>query len=362
MPGSRLVPQVMGVRPEHLAELVVFVDGLPGCGKTMLSPIVGAFPRVELLQYSYEIEYVCALDFLGLLDRSGGCLLARMLTDLKLYNTMMSRDTNFRRGDLSSVFMNSRPWRYLRRLFQAGNEHVIPRVARERPILHLATHHVLGFAAPIIEGLGTRAVIIEVIRHPLYMIRQQALYMDRYGRDVRDFTVWHTEGAGEPVPYFTSGWEDRFRSANAWERAVLFLESWRHRCDAIRGRYPEWWARQIIEVPFEDFVLNPKPYVERLEHALGTRADRITKRMMQKQRVPRDRIAAGLSLPIYRQYGWRPPLDSGGEMDELRDRRADAAAHVSPDILAILDRLSAEYEAAHFTRLPFWGRAQKGNS
>ena len=35
------------VRQPHLAEKVVLVDGLPGNGKTIMSPILGAMPRVD---------------------------------------------------------------------------------------------------------------------------------------------------------------------------------------------------------------------------------------------------------------------------------------------------------------------------
>ena len=39
------------VRHNHLAETVVIVDGLAGCGKSMLSPIINSFPRVEIVAY-----------------------------------------------------------------------------------------------------------------------------------------------------------------------------------------------------------------------------------------------------------------------------------------------------------------------
>ena len=354
--ASPPIPSRRVSRPPHLAPKVVFVDGMLGCGKTMLSPIVGSLPRVELLQYLYELEYTCALDSLSLIDRSASVMLIRMLTDLRLYNLMMSRDINFRRGDLSSVFMNARKWRYLLRLVRNGNEHVLPRIEAERPILHVATHHLLAFAAPIVEGLGSRGVIVEVIRHPLYMIRQQALNMGRYGEDVRDFTVWHSEGTGAPVPYFAAGWEERFREANSWERAILFMDNWKRQCEEFRRANAEWWDRQVIIVPFETYVLDPAPYMSRIERALATTADRATYKMMRKQRVPRNRIAAGLPLPIYRQYGWRPPLKGATELDELNDRRADAAAQVSRKMLDLLDELSRQYEAEYLAGVPAFRR------
>ena len=49
------------VRKKQLVEKIVIIDGQPGCGKTMLSPIVSSFNRVELLSYAFEIEFICRL-------------------------------------------------------------------------------------------------------------------------------------------------------------------------------------------------------------------------------------------------------------------------------------------------------------
>ena len=49
------------IRKEHLVQKIVFVDGLWGCGKTMISSIVADFDRVELLSYNYELEQICSL-------------------------------------------------------------------------------------------------------------------------------------------------------------------------------------------------------------------------------------------------------------------------------------------------------------
>lgn len=339
------------IRPPYLAEKVVIVDGEPGCGKTMLSPIIGALPRVELLQYAYEIEYICALRYLERMEADAATVLVRMFTDLRLYNVMMARETNFRPGDLSSVLMNARPLRYFRRLFHKGDAAIPERIRTDRPILHLTTHLLLGYSQPVFQALGARVVFIEVVRHPLYMIRQQALYMDRYGEDVRDFTIWHSYNGGPPAPYFAAGWEELFLQSNPMDRAIFSIENWTRMVEELKQSQPAVWEAQVLVVPFERFVINPWPYMRQIEEALETRMDGVTRRMMKKQRVPRKHIAAGLSLPIYKQYGWRPPLKDGDEREELRVRRADAGEQASPRALEVLDNLSAEYEVAYMRDL-----------
>jgi hypothetical protein len=331
------------VREPYLAEKVVLVDGLPGCGKTMLSPIIGALPRAEIMQYAFTLEYVCALRYLGRIEDDAASVLIRMLTDLQLYNVMMGRETNFRPRDLSGVLRNSHRLRYFLRLVQSGDAAVIPRIKAERPLLHLTTHNVLQVSSPIFAALGPRALIVEVIRHPLYMIRQQALYMDRYGTDVRDFTIWF-DYKGVPVPYFALGWEEVFLSSNAVEKSIYMTHYLTKRVEELTVAGDGSGNAGVLLVPFERYVIDPWPYMQKLEALLDTQMDSHTKKMMKKQNVPRGMYAQGIGLGIYKQNGWKPPEKGSDERRELEQRRQFAADHARPEAMEVLDRLCAEYE------------------
>ena len=45
-------------RNNILLKNLVIVNGQPGCGKTMLSPIISSFKRVELITYIFELEFL----------------------------------------------------------------------------------------------------------------------------------------------------------------------------------------------------------------------------------------------------------------------------------------------------------------
>ena len=68
------------VKDINLLNKVVIVDGHPGCGKTMLSPIISSLERVEKLSYCYELEYYCALNYLKKLEID--CLKDKNFTNL----------------------------------------------------------------------------------------------------------------------------------------------------------------------------------------------------------------------------------------------------------------------------------------
>ena len=64
-----------------VAEKIVMVGGLDGCGKTLFSPIISALDRVELPTYSYEVEHYCALFFLQKMSLNSASTLVKMQTD-----------------------------------------------------------------------------------------------------------------------------------------------------------------------------------------------------------------------------------------------------------------------------------------
>ncbi len=108
-------------REEYFAEKIVFVDGLPGCGKTLFSNVISAMDRVELLSYSYEIEHICQLFYLDKIQLDAATVMISLQADLKLYNTMMGRDVNFRPSDLSSAIRYHNPSKYFDRLDCVGD-------------------------------------------------------------------------------------------------------------------------------------------------------------------------------------------------------------------------------------------------
>ena len=76
-------------RSTYLANEIVIIDGLPGCGKTMLSPILSSFDRVELISYAFEVEWTCRLNYLRKIDKDAANFMVHNLIDHKIYQTMM---------------------------------------------------------------------------------------------------------------------------------------------------------------------------------------------------------------------------------------------------------------------------------
>ena len=330
-------------RSPHLPEKVVFVDGQAGCGKTMFSAIIAALERVELLTYAYEIEFVCALHSLGKIQKDAASTLIKMLTDLQLYNTMLGRQTNFRPSDLSSIFRDPRPMRYLKRIFQKGEDEALQRIAQQKPILHLSTHYLLSNAEPVFAALKERVLFVEIVRHPLYMIKQQTHNKKTLFSNVRDFTIY-TKYKDTEVPYWTLGWEELFLSSNDVEKSIYEMEKRSQVIQTSKEYLIKTYNAQIFTIPFESYVLNPWGYMEELEKRLDTKMTSLTKKIMKKQRVPRRMYAEGINLKVYKRYGWQPPQPQSNELQEFELRRKFASEHSSAEAMKTLDGLCDRYE------------------
>ncbi|OGR87990.1 MAG: hypothetical protein A3J74_03715 [Elusimicrobia bacterium RIFCSPHIGHO2_02_FULL_57_9] len=332
------------IRDAAIARTVVLVNGIPGCGKTLLSSIVSSLDRLELEKYNYPLECACQLNFLGKMELEAAVYMVRMLCDLDLYQMMMSRETNFRYSDLSGVFSNPRPWRYVKRLFGPGDKAVLAKVENEKPILNLVTHNLLSVGEPLFEALGERLRLIEVVRHPLYTLKQWRVFMPLYAKDPRNFSPW-IEFDGQALPWFAKNWEDLYLRSNMMDRVIHSIDHLLTLCGGVYQKLPEEQKKRVMLIPFEPFVLKTAPYIEKLLSFIGTTGGTALAKEMKRQKVPRGKIADGIDLKIYRQYGWRPA--QGDEAAELKARRDFAAAEATPEAMAVLDRLCREYEAKY---------------
>jgi len=196
--------------------------------------------------------------------------------------------------------------------------------------------------------LGNRLVFINVVRHPLFMVIQQTLNMERLVNNARDIQV-HFEYNGAELPYYTLGWEDLFFKSNPVERAIYTMHYQERARQRVLKEFEESVGEEnrpiFIEIPFEHFVKAPEPYLEQIYIAADTMAGKKTAREMRRQRVPRANIVDGIPLSIYKRCGWVPPEKGLSEAEEYEKRRQFVVEQgASKHALSVLDKLCIQYE------------------
>ncbi len=335
-------------RDFNLLEKVIIVDGQGGCGKTLMTTVIASLKRVELFNFLPEIENICILENFKKISKDASETMIKTQMDLCLYELMMSRRTNFRYSDLSSVFKNVNFYKYLKRLFQKGDEIIPQRIIDEKPILHYAAHNLLGYSDPIFRSLENKLVFIEVVRHPLYMVIQNMINhinVLRNAGEAKYFRVSIKDKNGQ-LPYQAAGNESLFRKLNPAERSIYDIQLFTSKTENFKKNLSSKHKKLLKTIPFEHFVLKPHKYIEDINYLLKTSSSKHTEKVMKKQRVPRNKISDGIPLQIYKRFGWEPGEKDLNERQELNKRRDYMIKQgISKKYLKILDKLSEDYES-----------------
>lgn len=278
------------VRDVCLADNIIIVDGFSGSAKSMLGPIIGSFERVEKQRLELIYEHLCTLYYFDKIDESAATSMMLLYASQSIYDIMISRMVNMRFSDDTSVFKNSHPLKYLKRLFIQDGDAVLKRINTERPILQLTTHQLLGFICLAFKAFGKRLKLIEMERHPLYLIDfwMKKKWGERFGRDPRDFTLW-IKREGEVVPaFFVAG---EYGNLSPIDRVINSICQMGERNEKVCEELTPDERDRVLFIPFERFVVDPEPYLKLLEQLLGTKRTRSTKNVLRKQRCPRKLVA-----------------------------------------------------------------------
>lgn len=328
-------------RPLSLCKQIIVLDGLTGTGKTMLSPLLSSFERVQNARFEYMFEYLCIAASKHKLSADAAASLLNLLADIKCYDGMISREVNFRPTDLSSVFNSSNSFKYLRQLLMADGASVGDRIERENPSLFLVTHQLLGCIQPAIDAFGNRLRVIEMVRHPLYLLDHWDSYISMHGTNPRDFTLWLNHNS-QPVPWFAEGWESNYIQLPQFDKVIYSIAS-------LMKHVFECYQREdreslVTYVPFEHFVLSPAPYLRRMEQALGSNATFSTQRILKSQRVPRRSINEGPQRSIYKRYALRKYKKDITHAQDYERLFAAAKTRSSGMAFCELEKIARSYE------------------
>ena len=122
----------MFIRKNKLCNQIVFVDGMWGTGKSILTPVLGSLKKVEKQMLNHNFEYLCTLENFNKVANSEAKSLIQLMADISLFNSMISREVNLRLFDDSGLLNNPNGFRYLKRLFKTGDDKVVEEIKNDR--------------------------------------------------------------------------------------------------------------------------------------------------------------------------------------------------------------------------------------
>ena len=332
---------ILYTRDINLTQQIVILDGLTGTGKTMFSPLISSFDRVQNARFEYMFEYLCISASNNKITSDASHSLLNLLADIKYYDGTISREVNFRPNDLSSIFKSSKSFKYIKQLWMKDGHNVEERIKKEKPILFLVTHQLLSCLEPAFKAFNKRLKIVEMVRHPLYLLDHWATYIEMHGKNARDFTIWQ-DYKGESLPWFANGFDELYQNSSPYDKVIYSIKSlMKSVFEKVRL---DKQNNSILFIPFEQFVLEPAPFINRLEVFLKTKPTSATEKVLKKQRVPRPTINAGPQKNIYKRYGLKKLDKNTTPHQDYHNLLESAKQKSSPEAFEIVLELSKQYE------------------
>jgi hypothetical protein len=329
---------------DSLCKKLVVVDGIPGCGKTMLSAIVSSLSNIEMLKYSYEIEIYCHLHDLKVLDLDNSSQLIKNQLDFLIYNSMMGREMNFRYSDISSVFKSRNKIENIRRIFSAGDETVPQKIINSKPILHLATHGLSGIAAPLFNAMPKGMLFIHMLRHPFFLLRQNIWNMSNLINNPRSFWLYY-DYEGHSYPSFYLGRESLLTNANPKEKAIYFIEWFINKRASNLSLFDK---ENYYELTFESLVQDPYTHIDEICSRLDIQQTSYTKKVLRREKIPRIILSDGREREIYKRVGW-VKSNTKNLADEFEEHKRWAFDGISDHAAETLSKMCNDYGGKYQT-------------
>ncbi len=313
-----------------------------GAGKSLLAPIAGSFKNVEKQKLDYNFEHISTMGTYGKIDKSAAKVLLQIMADVDIFNSMISREINLRPSDLSGIFNNPRATTYLRRLFKVGQEDkAVREIINNKTILQIMTHNILPVSKPLFNTFKDELTLAVMVRHPVYKLEWWYNFIERVGVDQRVFTL-ATGDKGE-IPWFANGIED-YDELSTIDKVIYSMKLLTERQNKLLSSLNNNERNRILFIPFESFVTTPYLFINKLTKLLNTECTVMTKKILKKQKCPRNKIHVGKNLHYFKRYGEKSKNNSLSEVDDFERRKDLCEKKGSTDALNVLREMSKKYE------------------
>jgi hypothetical protein len=214
------------------------------------------------------------------------------------------------------------------------------RLNKNKDKLFLITHQILGCLEELNFAFQERVKIVQMVRHPLYLIDHWLSYIDMHGSNPRDFTIWLASEGSTSVPWFAMTWIEEYSRVNSVERVLRSIEYLMESVYETKRKHNS----HVFIIPFEHFVLDPFPFVHTLSEFLAAPKTKDTNRVLKDQNLPRKIINSGPLKPIYKRYSYQPSLDTLSNKNDYENRKYLLLKRYGDRVFNKLEGMCDKYE------------------
>lgn len=296
--------------PEDIACKLIFIDGLTCSGKSIFSNIIPSLEGIEQIKFSTVLEHILPGLALGALDTSYAKASVRALMNEMAYDTLLSRNTNFRPDDQTGVLNFHNPKLYFERLAHKEGAAIVEILRQQQRQFPIMTHDFM-VNLEYLESLDISYQMIHIYRHPVdnaYSFYKQG-YGTRWENDPREFSLM-IGYEQQLLPWYCAGYEKEWLALNPLERSVQIILNLLSR--SIAQHKTSTCPKTILTITFDDFVQTTGTEMGRISKFLGATPTAATPNFLERANCPRilnasDRrrklseFKAGISSQLFHQ-------------------------------------------------------------
>lgn len=305
---------------------VLLIDGLTGTGKTIFIKLINSTNASHAVSFNYALEQLCVSSFYKKIQSDAAVALIKLNIDQIRFDFNISREINFRIRDLSSIWRGQGKLNYLRNLFNNGNDD--SQLYTNPKFVTFVVHQLLHTTEIMQNTYNSNFYKILCTRHPAYLYFHWKSYVDNHGTNARDITICKLINDNE-IPWFIHEKSDNFFDMNLSDKSATAISeltdfSLNHiAANAINDNF--------IAIDFENFVLNPMIYMQKLSKWFNIDSDHMVK-VLSEENIPRSQINQGPKKPIYLRYNSEKLSSNDSHEKNYQNLLASIKSEVSPEI------------------------------
>jgi hypothetical protein len=327
-------------KSNNLTSDIIIVDGIWGSGKSLLNPIINNMIDVEMVKYDLIFEYVSILAEFRKLNKESSSFLLNTFSDDSHYSSYIGRNTNFRWSDQSGFSQNPHKVKTLLRIFLGEGDKKINEIEKKNVAAFHMTHNLVSIAQPLFYTFKERIKFIEIIRHPLYLVKHWFAYLSRFDSK-RELTISFFVD-GKKVPWFAHEWAQKYIESNIMDRCLLSIISLYDDIEEFIKPESKKYEDMLI-LNFESLVYKPEFQLERIQKFLDRDFSPNLNKVLRKEKIPRSTIMQGKGQ---KKYGWANSLEESDKeiyenlIDFVRLRGSD---EVINNFLNLIKKYNSAY-------------------
>ncbi len=263
----------------------VFIGGLTRCGKSFLCPIISSFKKTEMFLVDSNIENISYLNALDKISFESAKYLVQLNLNERAYNLFLSRNTNFRNSDYSSVLNSKNYKEYKRRLHYKDGDKIVNNINKINPIFPIMFHDVMVNPKLLLESFP-KAKIIYIERDPIDLVNEwmKKKYFGDFFSNPRNVTLSYKIGK-KIVPYWCF---DKFKTytkiTNNLEKVIFFINNLSSLQKNNYRKFKKLYKKRLIHIKFDDLAANSNKTLKIISKNIGTKFTEKTNFFIKKEK------------------------------------------------------------------------------